>query len=321
MSERSRTKRILVTGGAGFIGWRACKMFADAGHSVAIADNLHVGMPMPTDPRMSLHEVDIRDEQAMEKVFASFKPDTVVHLAAIHHIPTCELQRAYAQDVNIIGTEKLLQLAQDHDVTRFVLASSGAVYEWVDAPLQEADTPLRACDNYALCKIANELQVQFWAERGEREGRVARIFNTIGHDDPNAHLIPDILNQLYGAKETVTIKLGNLAPKRDYIHANDTAAGIVALTLNETAGAFDIMNVGSGQEASVEDLVRGIGKAMGVTINIESDPARVRRVDRLRQLADVTKLSSATGWRAEVPLSEALQDIVANFAFAEKQSA
>lgn len=317
--QPNERQRVLITGGAGFIGSRVVAQLRRAGHAIAIVDNLHVGMPMPMDPELITHVADIRDESVLTPIFQDFKPHIVIHLAAIHHIPTCELQRSFAQDVNILGTETLLSVAEKVNLRRFVLASSGAVYDWVDAPLDEITTPLRACDNYALCKMANEMQARFWQERGTgREVRIARIFNTIGHDDPNAHLIPDVLNQLYKAERSVTIKLGNLAPKRDYIHADDTAAGVAALAMAQTDNPVVITNIGSGAEASVEDLVRMIGAAMGVSILIESDPTRVRRVDRARQLASVERINTLAGWRAKLSLADSIADIVKRFEFARK---
>jgi UDP-glucose 4-epimerase len=313
----TKQRKIIVTGGAGFIGWRVCEKLADLGHTVGVIDNLHVGMPMPSNSRLQTNEIDIRDQANILNIIKTFRPDTIIHLAAIHHIPTCERERGFAQDVNIVGTESILAAAEKVGVEQFVLASSGAVYEWLDEPLDEATTPLRACDNYALCKLTNEQQVRFWSERTGGRARIARIFNTIGHDDPNAHLIPDILNQLNGATKEEIIQLGNLKPRRDYIHADDTAAGLVALALDPSSSEFDIMNVASGRDASVGELVQMIGDAMGVSIQITSDPSRVRRVDRLSQLGSVAKIDSKLGWRAKVSLKDAVTSIVQNFAYAE----
>jgi nucleoside-diphosphate-sugar epimerase len=308
-------KKILVTGGAGFIGWRVCRSLADLGHQVAIVDNLHVGMQMPNEQRFTTYQVDIRDTSKIHALMSEFEPDTVIHLAAIHHIPTCELERGFAQDVNIVGTENLLSIAERVGVQNFVLASSGAVYDWIDGPLDETATPLSARDNYALCKLTNEHQIKFWGERTGGRVRIARIFNTIGHDDPNAHLIPDILNQLHGEKGEVVIQLGNLAPRRDYIHAEDTAAGIGALALDQSLAPYDVMNVATGRDASVGELVQHISDAMGVTIRIVSDPKRVRRVDRLSQLARVEKINTRLGWSAKISLQDAVESIVKNFAY------
>jgi UDP-glucose 4-epimerase len=309
------SKRILVTGGAGFIGWRCCEQLSADGHSVAVLDNLSVGLPMQTDSSYETVEGDVRDADKAIALAQRFKPDTIIHLAAVHHIPTCEKKRAYALDANVIGTEIMLEAAEKSGAETFVLASSGAVYDWKDGPLNESATPLWPCDNYALSKLTNEGQLRFWSERTGASARVCRIFNTIGHDDPNAHLIPDILNQLFRADGKATIALGNLAPRRDYIHAKDTACGVAAVAAAASADKFDIFNVGSGKDASVEELVRMIGAAMSVEIDIVQDQSRVRRVDRMSQLADVSKISQQLGWSAKISLKEAVADIVANFPF------
>ena len=311
-----RATRVLVTGGAGFIGRRVCRRLADEGRAVAIADSLYVGLPMPADERLLRREVDNRDKEGLGALMTEFKPDTVVHLAAIHHIPTCERERALALDVNIVGSETVLDLAERHGVESLVLASSGAVYDWTDGPLNETSSPLRPRDNYALCKSANETQVRFWAERTGARARLARIFNTIGHDDPNAHLVPDVLNQLHRARAEAVIQLGNLTPRRDYIHVDDTAEAIAAIAADPADQQLDIFNIGSGVEATVEALVQKIGREMGVKVRIEQDPARVRRVDRGSQLADVAHIRRRLGWSAKKDLDQTLAHIVGHFEFA-----
>ncbi len=314
--QLSTRQRFLVTGGAGFIGRRAVAMLADAGGTVAIVDNLSVGLPMPQDERFETHVADITDEAAMMAIAAAFKPDVIVHLAAVHHIPTCERRRAYSLNINITGTEIMLDAAEKSGAKRFVLASSGAVYDWEDGALHESATPLRAADNYALAKLTNERQVAFWSDRSGAESRIARIFNTIGYDDPNAHLIPDILNQLHRAKGRAAIELGNTKPRRDYIHADDTAAGIATIAADTRPGIVqDTLNVCSGTDASVEDLVRQIGSEMGIEIDIIESEARKRRVDRMSQLGDPTRMASEFGWRARTSLKDAVAHIVKNFDF------
>lgn len=307
--------KVLVTGGAGFIGWRLCQQLAGSRNEIALIDNLSVGLPMPVGDYRKM-QGDIRDESAVNKLIAEFKPDVIVHLAAVHHIPTCERERAYALDVNITGTERILQAAEKHEVGHVMIASSGAVYSWADSALDEAVTPLDARDNYALSKLTNERQLAFWQDRTGRKATSCRIFNTIGHDDPNAHLIPDILNQLHKADRKAVIELGNLAPRRDYIHADDTAACLAAIVTGETGNGLETFNIGSGVETSVEDLVLMIGKAMGVEIAIQQDPDRVRRVDRPSQLANMARTKDAFGWSAQKNLADAMKDIVERFNFA-----
>jgi UDP-glucose 4-epimerase len=214
----------------------------------------------------------------------------------------------------------VLSCAERNEVSRIVLASSGAVYDWASGPLGEETTPLRAADNYALAKLTNERQLAFWRDRCGGVARVVRIFNTIGHDDPNAHLIPDVLDQIPPGTQQATIALGNLAPRRDYIHAEDTARGIEAVLQDPRQGKpWDVFNIASGIDFSVGELVTEIGAAMGARIEIVEDAARKRRIDRLSQLGAVDKIAQVLGWRAERGLGDALKDITANY-WAAKQA-
>jgi UDP-glucose 4-epimerase len=306
------SSRFLITGGAGFIGHRVASalLAADPSAEVAVLDNLSVGMPMPEKkPRYSPYEGDIRDRARVEQVLAAFRPDTIVHLAAVHHIPTCEKKRAYALDVNIVGTETLLEIAELQGIGRFVLASSGAVYDWRAEALQETN-PLAPCDNYSLAKLTNERQLAYWVERTGGSGRIARIFNTIGHDDPNGHLVPDIIGQIPLGVTGIEIALGNLTPRRDYIHADDTARGIATLARNCAVPGVEVFNVASGKDVSVGELVVMLGEVMGVAIRVREDAARKRRVDRPSQLAATLKIEQQLGFKHAKSLRIALEDIV-----------
>jgi UDP-glucose 4-epimerase len=316
MSKNAGTPhRVLITGGAGFIGHRVVRelLALSPENHVAVLDNLSVGMPMPSSsPRLTIREADIRDRTAVESLVDEFEPTTVVHLAAVHHIPTCEKRRAYALDVNVIGTETLLEVAEAKQIGRFILASSGAVYHWQHDPLQEDGTPLKPADNYSLAKHTNEAQVRFWADRTGSFARVARIFNTIGHDDPNAHLIPDIVSQIPAGVPAVEIGLGNLTPRRDYIHADDTARAIAELAVSNGGPRFDVFNVSTGVDVSVAELVRLLGEVMGVEISVREDPERVRRVDRPSQLGSTQKIMTTLGFVPRKSLRIALEEIVAH---------
>ncbi|MCC4619698.1 NAD(P)-dependent oxidoreductase [Xanthomonas cassavae CFBP 4642] len=306
-------KRVLVTGAAGMIGRRVAGALLQRGDAVAGLDDLSSGMRFPED----LHAAIVADVDQRETVAAAlreFRADALVHLAAIHHIPTCETQRIRCLQANVVGTESVLHAASDATVGHVVIASSGAVYAWGDGALDEHDSATEARDNYALSKLCNETQLRLWctAHTGRR-GRAARLFNTIAHDDPNAHLIPDVLAQLAAdPAETPRLRLGNLQPCRDYIHADDAAAGLIALLDDERPDpAFDVFNLCSGVEHSVAELVGQIGALLGRSPRPEVDPQRRRRIDRLHQLGDPGKAARVLGWRARWNLREALQRVLA----------
>lgn len=297
--EPKDVKRILITGGAGFIGRRAAKILHQKGYSIAVVDNLASGLPMPAvEPGLRPYLVDIRDTEGLERVFDDFKPERVLHLAAVHHIPTVEKRRSYAHQVDIVGTENVLCQAERHGVDFVAMASSAAVYAPVEGILFEDTTPLQAIDNYSLCKLANEHQAKFWTERTGHNIRLIRFFNTVGHDDPTGHLLPDVLNQLHNIKSEATVKLGNTTPRRDYVYVDDSAAACAALlTKGEIKAPVEAFNVCRGVEFSVVELVEEIGKLLNLKINIATDPDRVRLVDRQSICGSNAKLCERTGWK------------------------
>ncbi|UXY51845.1 NAD-dependent epimerase/dehydratase family protein [Pseudomonas tohonis] len=301
--------RLLVTGGAGMLGRRVVRQWREAGGDVAALDNLSSGLSMPPEANLTVVG-DLCDAQTVADLLDSWRPDAILHLAAVHHIPTCEMQRAHCLDVNVVGTERLLAAAEAAQISRLVIASSGAVYAWQEGPLSELSSPLAPCDNYALSKYCNEQQLKFWSARGVHVGRVARIFNAVGDDDPNAHLIPDVLKQLRQSSDGC-IRLGNLTPRRDYLHADDIARGLIAMLHDpRTDVPFDVLNLCSGVEHSVEQLVRQLGDIVGVQVKVEVDPARQRRVDRPSQLGDPSRTLELLGWQPRLAFTEALRQVV-----------
>ena len=301
--------RLLVTGGAGMLGRRVVQQWHEAGGKVAVLDNLSSGLAMPEEATLAVCG-DLRDEELLANVLTAFRPEAILHLAAVHHIPTCENQRTHCLDVNVLGTERLLKAAEEADIRHVVIASSGAVYAWQEGPLSELTSPLAPADNYALSKYCNEQQLQFWSSRGQRIGRAARIFNAVGHDDPNAHLIPEVLKQLRHSADGC-IRLGNLAPRRDYLHADDIARGLIAMLHDPRKDtAFDTINLCTGTEHSVEQLVQQLGQIVGLEVNVEIDQARKRRVDRPSQLGNPSRALELLGWQARFQFDEALRRVV-----------
>lgn len=314
-------KRVLVTGAAGMIGRRLTVTLMRSGHAVAGVDNLSSGMPMPQGLTASV-VADVRDTDAMAALMRDFRAEALVHLAAIHHIPTCETQRMHCLQVNVVGTESVLHAAAETGLQQVVIASSGAVYAWGSDMLTEDSSPTEARDNYALSKLCNESQLRLWCGRGNgRRGRVARLFNCIAHDDPNAHLIPELLAQLAAdpSPEPV-LRLGNLQSRRDYMHADDAAQGLSAMLGDmRLEPAFDVFNLCSGVEHSVGELVGEVGALLGRSPCVQVDPQRKRPHDRAHQLGNPDKAAALLGWRTRWSLREVLQRTLSSTSDAHKQ--
>lgn len=308
-------RRVLVTGGAGFVGSRAVARLAARGDVPVVLDDGSAGLPIPAQAVAA--PGDIRRPEDVERAFSFGPIDAVLHLAAIHHIPTCAAEPRRALDVNVIGTQTVLDAAARHGVDAVAIASSGAVYAPIDGPLAE-DAPLSPLDTYALGKLANEHQLAVWAGRTGGRGRAARLFNVLGPGDPNAHLVPDILNRLAQAAaaargEALILPMGNVHTRRDYLHVDDAAEGLVALLDEATRCAepgFLAVNLCRGEEWRTSWVAETTARLAGLPARVESRADLMRPVDRPSQLGDPARALARLGWRASRSVEEALAAVV-----------
>lgn len=308
----SEPRAIVVTGGAGFVGSPLVRLLLDQG-PVCVIDNLSVGRPMPEAAEgLTCHRADIRDRGAMMELFDRHRPEAVVHLAAVHHIPTCERDPHHATDVNVMGFQSVLDACAQSGCRRVVLASSGAIYDWAEGALAET-SPIAPRDVYSASKAANEHQLAAWVAAGRGCGAVARMFNVIGPHDPNGHLIPDILGRLAAAGNgRLALRMGNLERRRDFVDVEDMAAGLAALVRRAwpQGPEVSVSNLCSGREHSVAEIAERLAELAGVCVDLVSDPGLCRSIDRPSQLGDPTKTAAELGWRATRHLGDSLAAIV-----------
>lgn len=301
-------KNVLITGGAGFIGSALSKQLQEDGHAVAVLDNLSFGrrhLAGVLDDRF--FEVDIRAREATRKVLADTRPEIVLHLAAVHFIPYCNQHPVEAADININGTINVLDAAQaTGSVEQVFVASTAAVYPIADGAMDEQHV-LGPMDIYGTTKLATEKLASEFHLRTGIPTIVGRFFNAFGPNETNPHLFPEIQRQvLSGAR---TLKLGNLDPKRDYIHTEDMSRAMSAL-LSKGVSGYDVFNIGRGIEYSVREIVAAFERQLGEPLTIEVDPARVRKVERQHLLADVRKLKAATGWEPKWDIDQGVATLL-----------
>jgi UDP-glucose 4-epimerase len=293
----------LVTGGCGFIGFALCRRLAAAGHRVVAYDNLSRGRSDNLPEGARLIQGDVRDRDRLAGAVSDVRPDAVIHLAAIHYLPDCAARPQETHEVNVDGTRYVLEACRGR-VPRVVFASSLAVYASVDVPCSEDTTPVVPIEIYGGSKLKGEELVEAFC----REARIAvttvRIANAIGRRETNPHVVPHIFESLRGSNQ---VPLGSVDARRDYIDTHDIADAILAVL--EAAAGYQVFNVGTGVAHSVEDIVALIGRILGRRIEIVRDASRLRPVERMLLLADISKIRRATGWAPRVTLEESLRDL------------
>lgn len=303
--------RVLITGGNGYVG-RALTRKLYGVHEVAVLDNLRYGtlrFSPEESRRFTLHKLDIRDYNAVETVMNDFRPDTVIHLAAIHFIPECDRMPDEAIAINTLGTANVVRATAPG--SRFVFASTAAVYAAESTPHEEATSPVAPMDVYGLTKLHGEHYVSHWANQKQLHARIVRLFNVVGPGETNPHVLPAILAQ--ALKGQRTLRLGNCHPRRDYIHVSDVADGFAAVAFapNEKPGV-DIVNLGTGVTHSVTEIVHELGLVVGEPLTIEYDPARMRESDRPFLAAATGKIRQTYKWTPQFTLTDTLHDLWRN---------
>jgi UDP-glucose 4-epimerase len=297
---------MLVTGGNGYVGRQLTRRLRRSGE-VAVADSLRYGPWRFTDAEqedLQLHRCDIRRADDVAQLMMDFVPEVVVNLAAIHYIPECEEKPGLTVDTNVLGTINLLLSCPPG--SRFVLASSGAVYSPDELAHHEEHSALGPSDIYGFSKLHAEHYVRAIAAKRGLRAVIVRLFNVVGPGETNPHLLPEIVAQLQAGRRVV--ELGNMTPERDYIGVDDAARGFEAVALGQAVepGKTVVVNLGTSQAWSVGAVVEKLRRASGIDFEIRQDESRIRKVDRPVLLADNRRIAELFGWRPRQTLDDVL---------------
>jgi len=299
--------KTLVTGGLGFIGNELIRQLITEGRGpVLVLDSRARVAPRSEDMgRARVAEADITDRDATRRVFEAFRPDRVIHLAAMHYIPECNMHPDRTLRVNVEGTVNVLEASAWLGVGHVLLASSGAVYADSPTPLGE-DSPVAPVDIYGLSKVFAEDLGRVYAARRAVPVTICRLFNAYGPRETNPHIIPEVLSQI---RTSDCLMLGNIDTRRDFIHVEDIAQAFVRLAATAPAG-LRVVNVGSGKHHSMREIIGVIAELLGRDVRVQVDPARLRPVDKQVQVACTDTLHATVGWRPSLPLRDGLAHLL-----------
>lgn len=302
-------RRVLVTGGEGFIGSTLVERLVREGADVrALVHYNPFGRHGWLDPEVHREvEVLAGDVRDTERVFTAVEGcEVVFHLAALIGIPYSYLAPESYVQVNVMGTQNVASACRRAGVARLVHTSTSETYGTaLQVPISE-DHPLQPQSPYSASKIGADMMALSFFHAFELPVAVVRPFNTYGPRQSTRAVISTILAQLHSG--ATTLYLGSTTPTRDFTYVEDTAAGFMAVAGCDRA-IGQVVNIGSGAEISIGDLVRLLIEITGGSATITTEESRLRpsgsEVERL--LCDNTRAREWTGWAPEISLRTGLE--------------
>ncbi len=296
--------KILVTGGAGFIGSHVVDAYVSAGHEVAVIDNLSSGQSGNVNPAAQMNRLDIRDQEGVAATIASFKPEIVNHHAAQSEVPKSVADPMYDASVNIVGGLNILKASVDHGVKKLIFSSTGgALYGEPDVVPADEDHPVRPLSPYGTSKYSFEQYLGTFMRTFGLEYTVLRYANIYGPRQDfmaeEGRVIAIFASRMLAGK-AVTID-GDGEQSRDMLHVADVAtANIHALD----RGAGGVYHVSTGISVTINDLFRKLVLLTDYKLVFNYGP--VRKGDVYRIALDNSRARRDLGWEPRMQLEEGL---------------
>lgn len=300
---------LLVTGAAGFIAARVTELLLDAGHTVVGLDNLNdaydVRMKewrlarLEDRERFRLARTDLRDREALKDIFAASSFDAVFHLGARAGVRQSIEEPFIFQETNVGGTLNLLEFCRDHEIGKFVLASTSSVYGDGARPSVEDAPTDRTLSPYAWSKKAAETLCYTYHHLFELDVTVLRFFTVYGPAGrPDLSIFRFI--RWIAEGEPVTL-FGDGNQTRDFTFVDDTARGVISALSGD---GYEIINLGSDRPVSINHVIDSLERKLGKNAVIDHQPPNP--VDVPTSWADIRKAKRVLGWQPEIDLEEGL---------------
>ena len=303
-----KDSRILVTGGAGFIGSEVVKQLIKKNSFVTVLDNFSSGKKqyLPKNiKKLKIIKGDITDEKTVGKAVKN--QDYVIHLAALPFIPDSFYYPADFFNVNTIGSVNLLwKSIQSNSVKRFIQISTSEVYGSAQQVPMDENHITAPHSTYAVSKLAGDRAAFTLYKENGFPVVIIRPFNSYGPNYTQPYIIPEIMNQLLNGNRE--LMLGNIDATRDFTYVSDTANAIIR-SLNSKKAIGEIINVGSGNEISIRELAFKIAMIAKIKIKIRYDEARERPYDVNRLICNNKKAKKLLDWKTKTAMDEGLKKI------------
>jgi len=298
--------KILVTGGAGFIGSNVVDALVKDGHEVTVLDNLSTGKEENINPEVKFYNIDLLDIESLEFVFREFKPDVVNHHAAQIDVRKSVEDPAFDAETNIIGSINLFELSINYGVRRIIFSSTGgALYgELENLPASE-DTPIEPLSPYGVAKYCAENYLNYFKRLYGVERVILRYANVYGPRQDQlgeAGVVAIFTGKTLKGEKPVIYGDGNQT--RDYIYVEDVVEANI-LALNGKEGFY---NIGTGRETSVNELINVFSNVLGKEIKPEYVPPRKGEVYRIS--LDGEKAKRELGFTPKFTIEEGIRKTI-----------
>lgn len=326
--------KVLVTGGAGYIGSHTCVVLLEKGHEVVIVDNLCNSkkeslnrIKKLTGVEVTFYEEDVCDKDALRKIFQAEKIDAVIHFAGLKAVGESVAIPLRYYENNLVSTLSLVEVMKEFDVNNIIFSSSATVYgDPASVPISE-DFPLSTTNPYGTTKLFIErILTDIAATDKDFNPILLRYFNPVGAhesglmgEDPNGipnNLVPYITQTIVGKRERVNVFGGDYPTAdgtgvRDYIHVVDLAEGHVAAIekyVREPNCGLNVYNLGSGEGYSVLDMIKAFSKACGKDVPYQITDRRPGDIPEC--YANPDKAYKELNWKVKKTLDDICEDAV-----------
>jgi len=297
--------RVLITGGAGFIGSHLADAFLARGDSVFVADDMSRGLPERVDPRASLHTLSVRDGPALTALATEHRPALICHLAAHIDVRASVADPAADAQVNVVGTVNVLEAARAAGA-RVVLASSGGALYGRDVVIPSPETaPLRPESPYGTAKLAAENYLDMYNRQHGTRHATLRLANVYGpRQDPAGEAGVVALFCAGALAGRAPVVYGDGTQTRDYVYVGDTVRAFLAAA---DAGRPGTWNIGTGLQTSVLDLLATVAEAAGRPMAPEFGEHRPG--DLPHSAVDPGLAADDLGWRPVTRLADGVRQV------------
>ena len=295
--------RIVVTGGAGFIGSNIVDAYLERGHEVHVLDDLSTGQTANGNAKATLHQLDISDARAARLV-ERIKPDVLCHHAAQMDVRHSVADPTFDARVNILGFINLLEACKNAGARKVIFASSGgAVYGEQDAFPASEDHPTRPASPYGVSKRTGELYLSYYHQAYRLPFIALRYANVYGPRQSSkgeAGVVAIFISMLLEGRTPVIN--GDGRQTRDYVYVGDVVAANVAALDASFVGE---MNIGTGVETDVVTIFQHVREALGSDMDASHGPAKIG--EQRRSCIDASRAAKILGWRPGMPLGQGLR--------------